>query len=227
MNFYTVASKLNRQIAREATKMVISGGNHEQAWENAETLALRDFERNARRGIQLMLKFKEIAEEEGLLPVETVKRTFFITVRPKCDAIDFDAFTILVGKFLQRKDFIEYTYSFEQKGTSDDTLGHGFHVHIVAHMRSRSKGEVLRDTCSTFKHVCAANCIQVDVCKNPQSVIQGYLLNYESEDGHKANTKEWDAKWRQQLGLADLYSNKEGGPNQVQLARLSSIPNSP
>lgn len=183
------------------------------ALNNATILAMNDFERNAKLGIQLMLKFKELAIEEGLTPDDRISKTYFITIRPKDDAIIFNDFQQRIIKFLQRKCFRKYTYSYEQKGTTLDTLGEGFHVHIVASMTSRSKGEVLRNTISTFKDICAANCIQVDICKNPEKLINNYLINYESDDGHKITTKDFDAQWRYENNLQPLYI---GGPDQVQ-----------
>lgn len=197
------------------------GVDWEECKERAYNNAMRDFENNARLGIQLMLRFKEIAAEEGLIDYAPTKKTWFITIRPKCDAITFEAFKDKIMKFVARKCFLKWSLSFEQKGVSDDTLGNGFHCHIIAHMNQRSKGEVLRDTTSTFKDCTAANCIQVDLCKNPEALKQGYLLNYESEDGHKIVTKEWDDKWRSSLGLADIY---EGSACQIKSVGTQDTP---
>lgn len=205
MNFYTVASKLKKKIAKDTEFQTTLGVDWDTAKERAYDMAMKDFESTTRLGIQLMLKYKEIAADEGLIDYTPVKKTWFITIRPKTSEISFVDFKEKVFKFIARKCFTNYSLSFEQKGTSDDTLGVGFHVHIIAEMKQRSKGEVLRDTVSTFKDCTATHCIQVDVCKNPESLKEGYLLAYESDDGHKIVTKEWDAKWRSQVGLASIY----------------------
>lgn len=149
---------------------------------------------------------KEKAQELGLLTGKPT-RTFFITIRPDEKKITFDDFYLLTIKLMERKCFETYTLSFEQKGMNDDTLGTGFHVHIVAKCKQRSSTEVLRDVHSTMKKCTALNCIDVKVCHNPESVIAGYLTNYDSDDGHKAPTKEWDAKWRERMGLQHIYEN--------------------
>lgn len=137
------------------------------------------------------------------------KNFYFITIRPNdnCEFIDFKN---KINEFLSRKCFLEYTYSFEQKGTSLSTLGQGFHVHIIANMIQRSKSEVLRDTLSSWNawinmKWISPNCIQVDTTKNPNKLINDYLICYKSDDNHKETTKEWDNLWREKLGLSNLY----------------------
>lgn len=134
---------------------------------------------------------------------------YFITIRPNdnCTFIDFKN---KVNEFVTRKCFLEYTYSFEQKGTSLSTLGQGFHVHIIANMIQRSKSEVLRDTLSSWNawiksDWISANCIQVDTTKNPDKLINDYLICYKSDDNHKETTKDWDNLWRKNLHLSTLY----------------------
>lgn len=137
-------------------------------------------------------------------------QSYFITIRPDCNQCSLSEFMCKVKSFVERKCFISYTLSYEQKGTSDETIGQGFHVHIVAEMRQRSKTEVIRDVMSSWNgwikdSKIKSNCIQVDVTRNPTSIVNKYLIEYESEDGHKEVTKEWDAKWRQQNNIDEIY----------------------
>lgn len=165
---------------------------------------------------QAMLKTArdEVANDLGL---DNGQGCFFITIRPDQNKTTFPAFYETVTKFLKRRCFTDFTAAFEQKGTTDDSLGTGFHVHIVAHMKQRSKGEVLRDTMSTFEKTTAPNCIQVDLAPRPQEIIQKYLIGYVSKDGHKQCTQEWDAKWRDTLQLQHVYTNNDVMPSTVNL----------
>lgn len=139
-------------------------------------------------------------------------RSYFITIRPdtgKCDLIDFQE---KVEKFLTRKCFLEYSYSFEQKGECVEDLGKGFHVHIVAKMKQTSKGNVLRDTLSSWNDwivsgKIAANCICVVPTKNGEKLINDYLIEYKSDDEHKEPTKQWDEIWRSNNSLQNLYKS--------------------
>lgn len=143
------------------------------------------------------------------------KQYYFITVRPRPE-ITFDKFYHLVKRFTERKCIEEYTLSFEQKGTIEqNNIGFGFHVHICAKTTHRSKGECLRDCKSTFMCLCAENCIKVEPTKNPQTIIDNYLVEYKSEDGHKEITKTSDSLWRQQMGLAHLYRQDDPLPLKV------------
>lgn len=143
---------------------------------------------------------------ERYLTYTSKNKEYFITIRPDDKRISFNDFNAKVIEYLSRKCFLSYTCSYEQKGTSDETLGKGFHCHIVATMRQKSKGEVLRDTLSSFKPwidegIIASNCIQVCITNNGPQLIQSYLIDYESEDNHKVITKEWDVKWRQENNI--------------------------
>lgn len=175
--------------------------------------------KKALREIELMKQMRDlIAEPFGELihGGTSSNRTYFITIRPDDSKVSFDVFKAQVDKLLSRACFKSLTYSYEQKGVTEETLGEGFHVHIVAEMTQRSKSEVLRDVTSTFKSWIsngwiAPNCIEVCVTKNGAKLIQDYLIDYKSDDEHKVLTKDWDTKWRAKLELNDVYS-----PSQIQ-----------
>lgn len=200
MNFYTLAKKMRREISRRADdiKHIKNDNifdNDNDRYEQAKLEAIKDFDATTRLGIELMLKYREIAEDMGLTAPTGVKRTFMITVRPENKSINIHTFIQDTNEFLKRKMFEKiYGISYEQKGVTDDCLGWGFHFHLIAQTTCRSKGEVLENTYNTFKHYTAKQCIQVDVCKNPEQVIQKYLIDYKSKDEHKEMTKEWDIK---------------------------------
>lgn len=135
-------------------------------------------------------------------------RWYIITIRPLTCSLE--NFREKLDSLLKRKCFLDWTYSLEQKGTSIETLGTGIHAHIVASMRQKSRGEVVRDLLSTFaewirEKKIAPNCIDVGTTKNHHALIKNYLVNYESNDGHKIVTQPWDTLWRQQNGLDHLY----------------------
>lgn len=177
--------------------------------------------------LELKTMLQQMEEETGeqlLFMPQGQKQSYFITVRPDTTKVKFTDFYNDVRKFVERKCFIAYKLSFEQKGTTTENLGEGFHVHIVAEMRQRSKGEVLRDTQNTFKGYTAGNCIEVLTTKNPAELVENYLVNYQSDDGHKAPTKEGDAAWRARENLQNLYSNPEGLPIKSILATPKTVP---
>jgi len=156
-------------------------------------------------------KFRDILEIAQLLHEDYKEVTklettnwFFITVRPR-PGITFEQFYDIVHKYVKRAFMMDYKLSFEQKDPAGS--GNGFHVHIVCYTKHRSKKECLRDTISSFRKICEENCIDVQTTRNPEDIVTNYLLNYKSEDEHKAPTQEGDRIWRTRIGLADLYDN--------------------
>lgn len=137
------------------------------------------------------------------------RQHYFITVRPDERKCDFNDFVKIVHKYVQRKTVLSFKLSFEQKGTTVDNLGTGFHVHMVVHANWRSKGECLRDTQSSFAKVAAHNCVNVQTTKNPDDVVNKYLIAYDSDDGHKSCTKELDELWRDRIGIKHIIDNVE------------------
>lgn len=137
---------------------------------------------------------------------------YLITIRPKPDtACTIQDLVIMVERLVKRACFLKYCYSYEQKGTCLEDLGNGFHVHIVAQMKQKSKGEVARDVCSTFNSwiekgwMTPEAGIDVKVSKNPDELVQNYLIDYKSDDDHKEPTKEWDNIWRGNNNLQSVY----------------------
>lgn len=140
---------------------------------------------------------------------------YMITIRPKPDTdCSISDLVSMTERLVKRTCFVNYKYSYEQKGTCPEGLGKGFHVHIVAQMKQRSKGEVVRDCVSTFnswieKGWMDPQGIDVLVTKNPDELVQNYLIDYKSNDDHKAPTKNWDEIWRNDNDLAPIYESHE------------------
>lgn len=162
--------------------------------------------------------FDEYLRVSGMLHeryMETMKsgnQHYFITIRPDDSKVEFSDFYDKTIAFVKRKCFIDYKLSFEQKGTCPTELGKGFHCHIVAQMKQRSKTEVLRDTLSSWndwinKDWIKGNCIQVLTTKNPEQLVNDYLIEYKSDDEHKEQTKNWDEIWRSNLSLSAIYES--------------------
>lgn len=211
MNFLTAGARLTRDAykMRDALKVLDPTLTDEQAYEQA----LTSLEQTTREHIRNGLRIKNWFLEEQRA-TEGHTRYYFITVRPDEKRCSFDQFYDHVKKFTERKCFEDFELVFEQKGTTSDTLGSGFHVHILAHMRQRSKTEVLRDAISSFRKVADDNCVQVDIVKTnvDEERVRNYMHQHTSKDGHKEETKEWDDLWRVALGLLPYYMGGLSSP---------------
>lgn len=173
-----------------------------QVYESVVAVERAEFKEVLRIAADLHKDYQEIS-------AVATNNWYLITIRPDEQKITFEAFFNKVVKFMKRAFWLEWTLTFEQKGINSDELGRGFHVHIVANTKHRSKSECLRDTLSSFKDVTAENCIDVKTCRTPTEVINKYMIAYESDDGHKAVTKDADATWRSRLGLLPVYTHGE------------------
>lgn len=190
------------------------------AWKEALNTDEEDWKDTYEKAINRHRKeFKEILRISRLLHEDyqetlqvCAENWFFITIRPNEKLINFPDFYNKLRTYLQRLCFLEYHCSLEQKGTSEKSLGQGFHCHIVANTKHRSKAECLRDTISTFKNICAENCIEIDKTREPTKIVNEYLVNYNSKDGHKIITKEWDTLWRTKNNLKDIYTIEDPLP---------------
>lgn len=207
MNFYTLAAKMNELKNKHYDEAIILGTDPNDARELAHNRMLKEFDRNCKLGLELMDRFKK------MMPKRETGH-YMITIRPDESKIKFRVFKTLVEKYVRKK-MITYTYSFEQKGIDPETLGKGFHVHIVGTIRQRDKTTCLAQTCNFFADCTAANCIQVDYCSHPEATIKNYLVDYVSEDGHKEVTKTGDSIWRREEQLEELYTNNLSSPGRL------------
>lgn len=155
---------------------------------------------------RIMKKTAEIYQEE----TGVGKSAYWIGVSPDTDKISLNDFSKLCEKFVTRIPVKTFVLSYEQRGKDNVSIGDGFHAHIMIWRDTkgkawRSQGEVLRDCQSTFKSCCAGNCIEVKTVWNPEEIIQDYLIDYKSNDGHKIVTKETDKIWRNRYNIRDVY----------------------
>lgn len=214
MNFYTLASRIQKKIDKAAELINFDSEENDKELAailraQAEKTEMITFRQNCRRGIKLMMEFKKIAEEEGLNTRHN--RTYFISIRPDETKVKFIDFYKDIQKLVSRKCFINFKLSFEQKGENMDALGKGFHVHIIAHMTYRSKGEVLEKLYNSVKNYVAYNCFDVRTLYTPEDVknVEEYITDYKSDDDHKIATKECDELWRKQLTIQHIITCPE------------------
>lgn len=138
------------------------------------------------------------------------KQWYFITIRPNDKQCTIEELVEKVETLIKRQCFIEGSYTFEQKGLFPEELGSGFHCHLVCKMKQSSKGQVIRDMKSSFsswikENMIAENCIDVVGTRNPDDIVEKYLLSYESDDGHKEKTRGMDELWRTMCNLKRIY----------------------
>lgn len=198
---------------KDATKMANQLA-HDDNWKEIYDKTYETILKSELKQFDEYLRVSALLHDRYTDTLKVTHQNYFLTIRPDDTKCTFDDFYDKVLRFVKRKCFLHYKLSFEQKGTVPDELGKGFHCHIVAEMKQRSKTEVLRDTLSSWndwieKKYIQSNCIQVLTTKNPDQLIDDYLIAYKSDDEHKICTKEMDELWRKQYNLQHIYSNDD------------------
>lgn len=153
----------------------------------------------------LLLAELKLISAQIIPKVEKVKPWLFITVRPKADCT-WPEFKLVADKYLKSKRFLDGEYTWESTGMSIETLGEGFHLHIVASTSWATRWECIRDTKRAFKScVAPAQCDIQEVSRksDPQKIIHEYMVMYKSKDEHKEPHRPWDTLWRNSLSLGD------------------------
>lgn len=214
MNFYTVAAKMDKsamkqaqeeykryQLARERCpdiKLPNDPPTIDELYDKYFKLEEEKFDKICNIGVDLMFKFKN---KISALGDTSGDRWYFITVRPP-NGVTWDLFKRncedFCAKWLHK--WIEFEYVFEQKGKTEETIGHGFHWHMricTTHI-NYYKTHILRDLFRMFPYV-AENCIKVEPIKSLERTIE--YMQGDKKDKAKEAACKMDILWRERLGL--------------------------
>jgi len=202
MNFYTVASKMRKQVKKDLMDFMncctddnLIEQHHKRLWDNA----MIEHEKTVTLGLELMDAFKErLGTSKG-------SSWNMLTVRPPHDC-EWSVFKASCDSFIDKwkNKWMEFEYVFEQKGNSPESMGKGFHWHLILQTETKNyyKSHIVRDAQRCFTYV-AANCIQVDCIRN-LGKCKEYIRGHKSED--KLEAVKYDTLWRQKMGLEEIYS---------------------
>lgn len=175
--------------------------------------------------IRETIKWKQIVDEElkgaGLIDDTNLKKLCFLTVRPNDKLISFIEFKEDCRTFFQSTRMSSFEYCFEQKGTTNDTMGIGFHMHCIIGWPEEPK-ELLKFAVRHFKRYTAANCIQLGDSfhgkriKNNKDLsnIRKYMSGDKADD-RKAPACAIDIEWRKSLNISPLIKSREGASKEL------------
>jgi hypothetical protein len=133
-------------------------------------------------------------------------RWYMLTTRPPHDC-NWNRYLHSVKTFINKysPQWCEWEYCFEQIGTSTETMGKGFHCHMLFNTKKQNyyPSHILRDAKTNFPYI-AANCIQVDSIVNLEKTKQ-YIRGHKKQE--KLESVSFNTPWRVSKNLKDLYSN--------------------
>lgn len=140
-------------------------------------------------------------------PVEKIKNYFFVTINPKPD-VTIDKFIPPVEKFFISKTILAYEARYEQKGIDDDTLGNGFHVHIIVRGNSTlRKAHIISKIQNYFKSMVGMGQPDVEILYDADSLgrVREYIRDAKDSDESKRPAYLMDDKWRKSVNISPLY----------------------
>lgn len=138
---------------------------------------------------------------------DDVAAAYHITIRPDASRTTFGDFYVRLQAWLGKARLTSYHVALEQKATDVDAvdLGKGYHAHIVAHTTQR-RDSLQRSIITKFGDIMSPQALSIIRAATPTAIVQDYLLQHKSQDGHKEATRLADAAWRQHVGLAQIYT---------------------
>lgn len=139
----------------------------------------------------------------------------FITINPRPD-VSLEDFMKAMNKFKSKVWIEDYIYVYEQRGTTEQESGKGFHAHILLWKPDNKKShEVIRETKNTFKNVCSIDnpsILNIKNCKDEDiEKRKNYMLEYKNTrtDPSKQVKQEIDLIWRERNNIENYYQKKE------------------
>lgn len=219
--------KIEKECREKKLKAEYGGGCYAEG--EMELRVEREYQQIAddfRNQCRLAVMLRNIALEEGLIkkintdgtpkledsPVLS-ERYALITIRP-ADGTCLVWFEQAVANFLEHRPWVlGAEYHFEQTGDVFETMGVGFHVHMVVRCKKSIRAtEILKDVASDFE--CKYS---VQIGNNRNKFLKTerdleYALNYVRGDKHEESKEaavELNEEWRALKGLQDAYYVKD------------------
>jgi hypothetical protein len=139
-----------------------------------------------------------------------ISEYMFITINPD-PSLNLTVKSIYdkLCKLCKSTRILEYLYTIEQRGDTDDTMGNGIHSHVLIKHKFPKFCKLQQHFYNGFKTV-IGNIKHIDIkhCKNVRDV--SHRINYingEKKDNEKIEKVLIDRKWRQQWGIQNVYGN--------------------
>lgn len=213
MNFLALGARTLKAAEKASTKanmerfqasidgVTYGGPTPEQAYDQT---VQHEFTR-MERAFDIGLTYFDMAKRK-LGKGNTEGRWYMLTTRPP-PGCNWPRYLHAIETFVSKYggQWCEWEYAFEQTGTSLETMGTGFHCHILFNTNKVNyyPSHILRDAKASFPFI-AANCIQVDSIVNITKAKQ--YIRGEKKDEKLAGVS-FNTPWRQSKNLKDLYTS--------------------
>lgn len=153
----------------------------------------------------------QIIRDEEMHIMDDAKDIIWLCVNPNETVCSFLKFKELTEKCFRKTWIKDYIYVFEQRGTTMDDYGRGYHLHaIMIKPQGKSPRHIIKELSNTFKHATDVSNPQwfnvQFLPKNELPVKLNYILGHKCEKKNdKAIKQYYDRIWRQKINLLDFY----------------------
>ncbi len=132
----------------------------------------------------------------------------YLTINPRRDVSYFD-FGPAVFRFVKRKMFTQFFFSFEQRSSTEQNMGEGFHIHLLLKRNIKvPPNKVIRNSKNSFKGFTNVNNSQIFFYRwCPQEYLidkVAYIKGNKTGEG-KDLKHEIDIEWRKIMKLDPFY----------------------
>jgi hypothetical protein len=130
-------------------------------------------------------------------------------------AITLDMIKKTIDKLISKKWIENALYVYEQRGTNEEELGKGIHVHILLYKGDKRYSQFHREFSNTLKNICDVSnshifnvlpCLERDIPKR-----MNYILGTKKElqGDNKTDKQKMDVIWRNREGIEKYYIKGE------------------
>lgn len=184
----------------------------EEAYEAYMRLEMEQALKEMRLACELEIAYREVRNEMGLNDKADKGRHTFLTIRPPNTVswlVFYEKTQAFIEKWQNKWDWAEWCY--EQKGTNEQNMGCGFHIHILIKTTATNyyKSHILRDAIRAFPEV-AAHCIQADSIPAPRVEKCRQYIRGNKQTPEKLEAVPYDKIWRASMNLEEIYTKADG-----------------
>lgn len=132
----------------------------------------------------------------------------WLTINPN-PKIPLHGFTQKVQNFVKRSLFSNYTYVYEQRGTTTATMGQGFHSHLLLQRNPNyPPSKVIKYSMNTFKSICNVKNFQIFNYHWLKPPMLKDKLRYilDQKVVLKQDKQSYDKLWRKENNIQKYYS---------------------
>lgn len=135
-------------------------------------------------------------------------RYIFLTVNPE-PTVSLNMFKDSVAKCLKKKWLNNYCYVYEQRATTTEDMGRGFHLHFLIDTDGKKYHEAIRELKNTFKKVCDVSYNSVFNIRNVKEDhfmrFIKYMVGVKNQTFKHAK-QNVDKIWRETNHIANYYA---------------------